>query len=263
MALGRHLFPALVGGLILAAPLGAQDATGTINGRVVDSTSQQGLGSATISIPGTQRGALARDDGSFTLTGVPVGAQRVRVTRIGYGAKEQTVTVAAEAPATVTFALSPVAANLSEVVVVGYGTQRRTAVTGAVSTVDATQANVGVVANVNNLVQGRAAGVTITQNSGEPGAGAQVRIRGGTSISASNEPLYVIDGVPIQNTQTESGGALALSDSPSLPRSPLNLLNPNDIASVTILKDAAATAIYGSRGANGVVLIRTRGAGRR
>jgi iron complex outermembrane receptor protein len=258
MALGRHFFPALVGGLLLAAPLGAQDATGTINGRVVDSTSQQGLSSATVSIPGTQRGALTRDDGSFTLTSVPVGATRVRVTRIGYGAKEQPVTVAADAPVTLSFALNPVAANLSEVVVVGYGTQRRTAVTGAVSTVDATEANVGVVANVNNLVQGRAAGVTITQNSGEPGAGAQVRVRGGTSISASNEPLYVIDGVPIQNTQTESNGVDPSGNNPSLPRSPLNLLNPNDIASVTILKDAAATAIYGSRGANGVVLIETK-----
>src|SRR2546430_13192128 len=107
------------------------------------------------------------------------------------------------------------------------------------------------------MVQGRAAGVTIIQNNGEPGAGAQVRIRGGTSISASNEPLYVIDGVPINNVPTEAGG-FGVSGSPPLPRSPLNLITPSDISSVTILKDAAATAIYGSRAANGVVLIETK-----
>ncbi|PYP25930.1 MAG: hypothetical protein DMD51_07040 [Gemmatimonadetes bacterium] len=149
------------------------------------------------------------------------------------------------------------AAILEAVVVTGYGTQRREAITGSVSTIDGNSANVGVVDNVNNMVQGRAAGVTIIQNNGEPGAGAQVRIRGGTSISASNEPLYVIDGVPINNVPTEPGG-FGVGGEPPLPRSPLNLINPSDIGSITILKDAAATAIYGSRAANGVVLIETK-----
>jgi iron complex outermembrane receptor protein len=111
--------------------------------------------------------------------------------------------------------------------------------------------------NVNGMLAGRVAGVNVTLNTGEPGSGAQVRIRGGTSISASSEPLYVIDGVPINNVSTEAGG-IGLGGSPSLPRSPLTLINPNDIANITVLKDASATAIYGSRGANGVILIETK-----
>jgi TonB-linked SusC/RagA family outer membrane protein len=107
------------------------------------------------------------------------------------------------------------------------------------------------------MIEGRAAGVQLTTNSGEPGSGAQITIRGGSSISASNQPLYVIDGVPINNVETENAGISPSADTPPLPRSPLNLLNPSDIASISILKDAAA-AIYGTRAANGVVLIETK-----
>ena len=155
------------------------------------------------------------------------------------------------------FTLQQQVVNLEEVVTTGYGTQRRLAITGSVATIDANTANVGVVTNLDQMIQGRAAGVNMTQNSGEPGAGAQIRIRGGTSISASNEPLYVIDGVPINNVETEGQG-IGIGGTPPLPRNPLNLLNPLDIASVSILKDAAATAIYGARAANGVVLIETK-----
>ena len=123
--------------------------------------------------------------------------------------------------------------------------------------ISADDANVGVINNANDMIQGRVAGVEMTTNSGEPGAAAQIRIRGGTSISASNEPLYVIDGVPINNAATEAQSP-GVAYEPSQPRSPLNLLNPNDIESITILKDASATAIYGSRAANGVILIQTK-----
>ena len=263
MVLPRCLLPVLAGGLLWAAQLGAQESTGVIAGRVLDSASQAGLPGMRVNVVGTDLNALTRDDGRYTLLGVPAGAQTVRVSRIGYVAQSKPVTVAAGQPVELDFVMAPSAVTLSEMVIVGYGTQRRAAVTGSVAQVDATQANVGVQTNVNNLIQGRATGVTVIQNSGEPGAGAQIRVRGGTSITASNEPLYVIDGVPIQNTQTEGGGlspadAANPPESAALPRSPLNLLNPSDIASVTILKDAAATAIYGSRGANGVVLIETK-----
>ncbi|MFN2400468.1 MAG: SusC/RagA family TonB-linked outer membrane protein, partial [Gemmatimonadaceae bacterium] len=167
------------------------------------------------------------------------------------------VTVTAGATATVQFVLARRTAVLEGVVVTGYGTQRREAITGSVAEVKGDEANVGVVPNVNTMITGRVAGVNIIQNNGEPGAGAQIRIRGGTSISASNEPLYVIDGVPIQNVETENAG-IGIGGSPPLPRSPLNLLNPSDIESITILKDASSTAIYGSRGANGVILIETK-----
>src|SRR2546429_358193 len=118
-------------------------------------------------------------------------------------------------------------------------------------------ASVGVVTNVDQMVQARAAGVEVTRNNGEPGAGTQILIRGGSSISNSNEPLYVVDGVPLYNEPTEPPG-YAAAGTPPLPRNPLNLLNPSDIASITILKDASATAIYGSRAANGVILVETK-----
>ncbi len=155
------------------------------------------------------------------------------------------------------FTLAPQASILEPVVVTGYGSQRREAITGSVSTVEANVANVGVKTNADQLLQGRAAGVNIIQNSGEPGSGAQVLIRGGSSLSATNDPLYVIDGVPINNVPTEPQPTGAVGD-PSLPRNPLNLINPGDIASITVLKDASATAIYGSRASNGVVLIETK-----
>ena len=114
-----------------------------------------------------------------------------------------------------------------------------------------------MVTNVDQMVQGRAAGVDIIRNNGEPGGGVQILIRGGSSISNTNDPLYVIDGVPIYNAPGEPAG-YGIGGTPSLPRNPLNLLNPSDIASITVLKDASATAIYGSRAANGVILIETK-----
>jgi iron complex outermembrane receptor protein len=168
------------------------------------------------------------------------------------------VNVPAGGTATVEFVLPAQAAVLGEMVVTGYGSQRRESITGSVATVSAEQANVGVITNANQMLQGRVAGLQMTTNNGEPGGGAQIRIRGGTSISGSNDPLYVVDGIPLQNESTVAGAYGALGVNAALPRSPLNTINPNDIESITVLKDASATAIYGSRGANGVILIQTR-----
>ncbi len=258
MPLFRCLVPALLGGLLGVAQLGAQQPRGSITGRVVDGATQQPIAGVSVVVMGTERRALTRNDGSFTLSEVPAGAQRLRATRIGYGPGLQETSVMAGGTVTVQFALQPQAAVLEEVVVTGYGTQRRESITGSVATVNPEAANVGVKPNLNELIQGRAAGVTVTPNTGEPGAGLQIRIRGGTSISATNEPLYVIDGVPIQNAQSEPGGTDIAA---GMARNPLNLLNPADIASITILKDAAAAAIYGSRAANGVILIETKKGG--
>ncbi|HXL08371.1 MAG TPA: SusC/RagA family TonB-linked outer membrane protein [Gemmatimonadales bacterium] len=260
MTLVRHLAPALVAGLFLAVPLSAQDSTGSIAGKVIDQTTQQPLANVEVAIPGTPLRDLSRNDGTFRVTGVRAGTQRVRATRIGYGSQFQEVTVTAGGAATVNLALVPAAAILEPVVVTGYGTQRREAITGSVSTVDAAAANRGVQTNVDQMIQGRAAGVDISQNNGEPGAGRQVLIRGGSSIGvggATNDPLYVVDGVPINNVATEPQ-AMGVFGDPMLARNPLNLLNPADISSITILKDAAATAIYGSRASNGVILIETK-----
>ena len=256
MAVTRCVLAAMIGGLLSVSPLAAQGTTGTISGRVVDSTSQQVLSNVTVQIEGSQRGTLTRNDGGFRLQGVPVGSVRVRVARIGYAPQTREVTVVANETVAVEFSISAVAATLSPVVTVGYGTQRREAITGSVASIDASDANVGVVTNATALLTARVSGVNTISNNGEPGGSVQIRIRGGTSISASNEPLYVVDGVPLQNENGVATGP-QLGNS-SFARSPLNALNPSDISSITVLKDASATAIYGSRGANGVVLIETK-----
>ena len=266
MAIARNAILAFLVSLLWVSQLAAQTQTGTIIGRVADAATTEALVGAGVVIEGMRREATTGADGSFTLTDVPTGTHRVMVRYIGYAQGVQEVTVTAGQTARVDFSLQRQALVMDEVVVTGYGSQRRAAITGSVTAIDVGAANVGVITNVNDLIQGRVAGVLITQNHGEPGAGQQITIRGGTSISAANDPLYVIDGVVIQNLATESsgigigGGAGDVNSfsQAALPRSPLNLLNPNDIESITILKDAAASAIYGTRGANGVILIETK-----
>src|SRR6267378_1553291 len=253
----RHAVPVFALLSLTAFPLTAQN-TGAIRGTVVDSTTRQALAGVIIQVEGTQLQTASGNDGSFTLGSVPAGSVLVRATRIGYAPQRQSVTVTAGGTAEAQFALTPQASLLEAVVVTGYGTQRREAITGSVSTINPAQANVGVTTNVTQMLSGRAAGVDITLNNGEPGAGSQILIRGGSSISNSNDPLYVIDGVPINNVATEPQGMSGVVGSPALPRNPLNLLNPSDIASITVLKDASATAIYGSRAANGVILVETK-----
>ncbi len=262
MVVVRHFFLLLAGALCAAAtPLAAQAPSGTVAGRIVDSATRQPLADVSVVIEGTRLGTVTREDGTFLIGGVPVGVQTVRARRIGYGSPQQSVAVVPNGRATADFALERRVAILEEVVTTGYGTQRRLAITGSIATIDADAANVGAIANVDQMIQGRAAGVNITQNSGEPGSGTQIRIRGGTSISASNDPLYVIDGIPINNIPTEAAAVRISDNEPPLPRNPLNLLNPADIESISVLKDAAA-AIYGTRAANGVIVIETKkGAG--
>src|SRR6266545_2469451 len=184
----QHSASALAFLCLFTMPLAAQN-TGTVRGQVVDSTTRQALAGVTIQIQGTPRSTVTGPDGNYSLGDVPAGSVVVRATRIGFGPQQQIVTVTAGGTAEARFEMSPQASLLEAVVVTGYGTQRREAITGSVSSVDASAANVGVVTNVDNMIQGRAAGVSILANNGEPGSGAQVRIRGGTSISASNEPL--------------------------------------------------------------------------
>ena len=257
MAVTRCALALVLGGILFASPLAAQGATGIVTGRVVDSASRQPLSAVSVRIVGSANGALSRGDGTFTISLVGAGVHQVRASRIGFAARTVSVTVAAGGTVNVEVTMTPQAAVLSDIVVTGYGTQRREAITGSVATVSADEANVGVVTNAQQLLQGRVAGVQITTNNGEPGGGTQVRIRGGTSIQASNDPLYVVDGVPLQNESTVAGAATP-GVNRALNRNPLNSINPNDIESMTVLKDASATAIYGSRGANGVVLIQTK-----
>lgn len=190
---------------------------------------------------GRQRGAVTDTKGTFQLAVPDKGATLV-VSFVGYLPQE----VAVGSQATITVQLVPDTKALEEVVVVGYGTQRKIETTGAIASVKAADLLQTPVANVAQGLQARVAGVQITQNSGAPGGNVSVRIRGTNSINGSSEPLYVIDGIQIAN----SGGITDVS--------PLSQINPNDIESIEVLKDASSTAIYGARAANGVVLITTK-----
>jgi len=150
------------------------------------------------------------------------------------------------------------AAQLDEVVIVGYGSVRKQDATGAVDVVNTEDFNKGVTTSPEQLLQGRSAGVQVTTSSGEPGAGASIRIRGASSVRSGNDPLYVIDGVPFNNDSNSAGSSSGELSGNTSAKNPLNFINSNDIASISILKDASATAIYGSRAANGVIIITTK-----
>ncbi|HEX8349986.1 MAG TPA: TonB-dependent receptor plug domain-containing protein, partial [Hymenobacter sp.] len=219
---------------------GAMAQTRAISGRVTDQKSGDGLPGVTVLLKGTTNGASTNADGAFTLS-VPESGGTLVFSSVGMTTQERII----GSESSISVSLAQDAKQLSEIVVVGYGSQNKTLVTGAVTSVDAKQFEGQPVAGLDQALQGRASGVQVTQNSGTPGGGVSVRIRGNNSISAGSDPLYVIDGVPI-NTGSYSNVGVgnqqlnALSD-----------INPNDIASIEILKDASAAAIYGSRAANG------------
>ena len=245
-----------------AAGLGAQTGTGTITGHVTDSATGRPVVAVRLSVVGMDRAAVTAEDGGFVLAAVPEGMQRVRASRIGFAAGEQTVAVTAGQIATLNFAIQPIAVTLSDVVVVGYGTQRRADLTGAVASVSAAELRPTAVASLEQGLEGRVAGVHVIQGDAAPGGGIRVQIRGVNSMSAgSAQPLYVIDGVPWVNSGVSKRqlGAVSEENLSSLTETnPLSAIAPEDIESIDVLKDASATAIYGSRGANGVVLITTK-----
>jgi TonB-dependent starch-binding outer membrane protein SusC len=237
--------------VLLAFTCNIAFAQRTVKGKVTDSENGDALIGATVSVVGTPRGATTDIDGNFTV-GVPAGATQLRFSYTGF--TEQTITLGA---ANVLDVAMVSGAKLDEVVVIGYGSVRKTDATGAVTSITEKNFNKGTVVSPEQLIQGRAAGVAITSSSGEPGAGINIRIRGTSSVRGGNNPLFVVDGVPLTSEETtpgSDGGGLGRTAA----RNPLNFLNPNDIASIDILKDASATAIYGSRGANGVVIITTK-----
>ena len=207
-----------------------------VKGHVKDAAGEDIIG-ATVRVEGTQTATVSDFDGNFVLK-ANEGATLV-VSYVGY----QNATV--KAAPTVEVTLVDDETVLQDVVVIGYGSVRKSDATGSVMSVEADQLNKGLATSPADLLQGKTPGVQIVTNSGAPGAGAKIRIRGGSSLSASNDPLIVIDGLPISSTEI-SGGDM------------LNTINPNDIESFSILKDASATAIYGSRASNGVILITTK-----
>src|SRR4051812_4419151 len=223
--------------------------TGTISGRVTAAEGGSPLPGVQISVSGVAN-TITRDDGGYSITVRP-GSYKVRAGRLGYARDSAlAVVVTSGANTTVNFSLRAAAAAISGVVVTGYGTQEARDVTGSLATIDSSSFNTGRIVSAEQLIRGKVAGVQVSENN-EPGGGLSIRVRGGTSVNASNEPLYVVDGVPI-----DIGGGSTVNG-----RNALNFLNPNDIESVTVLKDASSAAIYGNRGANGVVMITTKSGG--
>ena len=223
-------------GLILSTGAFAQQIT--VNGHVKDGSGEDIIG-ATVRIIGQDGGVVTDFDGNFTIQ-ANQGAT-LSIAYIGY----ETVTVAA-APNVEVLLKEEAAKSLNEIVVIGYGVAKKNDLTGSVTAIKPDDKNHGLITNAQDMMQGKIAGVNVTTDGGAPGTGASIRIRGGSSLNASNDPLIVIDGLAMDNQ-----GVKGLSN-------PLSMVNPNDIESFTVLKDASATAIYGSRGSNGVIIITTK-----
>lgn len=222
----------------------------TVGGNVSDANGP--VPGVNVIVKGTTNGAQSDFDGNYSLDNVANDAVLV-FSYIGYTTQE----VSVNGKSTVNVFLQEDVESLAEVVVIGYGTTTVKDATGAVTAVTSEDFNQGVITSPEQLIQGKTAGVQISQSSGEPGAGIDIRIRGASSVRSNNNPLFVVDGIPLSGGNTSAEGAnLGIGSSAS--KNPLSFLNPNDIESISILKDASATAIYGSRGANGVVFITTK-----
>ena len=209
----------------------------TVEGIVTDATTNETLVGVTILIKGSTVGTITDMDGHYSLRSDQLNASSVLVySYVGYTAIEETIGDRTR----IDIKLEPAITQLDELVVIGYGVQKKKDLTGAVSMVDGSKLDKFTVSGIDQALQGRAAGVAVTQNSGAPGDGVSIRIRGTGSIYSSNEPLYVIDGIPTKDPEA------------------LNSISTSDIESISILKDAASAAIYGSRANNGVVLVTTK-----
>ncbi len=222
-------------GLFLSVGAFAQQMT--VKGHVKDATGEPIIG-ATIRVAGTQSGVVTDFDGNFQIQASQ--GQTLNVSYIGYQA------VDVQAAPNVTVTLHEDSQSLEQVVVIGYGVAKKSDLTGSVTALKPDSKNKGVVVNAQDMLAGKVAGVNVTSNDGTPGGGATIRIRGGSSLNASNDPLLVIDGVPMDNNGVKGVANL------------LSTINPQDIESFNVLKDASATAIYGSRGSNGVIIITTK-----
>jgi iron complex outermembrane receptor protein len=223
---------------VFTLPAFAQEKS--ISGTVSDASTKEPLVGVTIQVAGTTTGAATDFDGKFTLKVTP--GQKLIISFVGYVSQ----TIVPGQQTTLKIALAPQTQGLDEVVVIGYGTVKKNDATGAVSTVSSKDFAKGGITSPQDLIVGKSAGTVITSSGGAPGSGATIRIRGGSSMSASNDPLIIIDGFPVSNS-----GISGLAN-------PLTTINPNDIETFTVLKDASATAIYGSRASNGVILITTK-----
>jgi TonB-dependent starch-binding outer membrane protein SusC len=251
MSTFRTLFAITIAMALLPAAMHAQER-GTITGQVVDQATQQPLAGAQVTVGGTQLGTLTNQQGRFLIPNVLAGTREVRVALIGYTQGTQQVNIVAGQTVTANFALSQSAVELSAVIVTATGQQQRTREIGnAVGTINVAQVELAPVNSLSSLIQGRSAGVSVNTSSGESGAASRIRIRGSNSVSLSNEPLVIVDGIRITSTESGTTGSY---QTPSR----LNDFSPENIESIEILKGPAAAALYGTAAANGVIQITTR-----
>ena len=235
--------------LILMLLIGSISYGQSVKGVVTDADGS--LPGVSVTIQGTTSGAQTDFDGNYTIK-----ASQGDVLVFSYlGYKTEVRTVGSETVINVT--MTEDSTQLEEIVVIGYGTTTVKDATGSVASVRAEDFNKGIIASPEQLIQGKTAGVQISSTSGAPGAGVNIRIRGTNSVRSNNNPLFVVDGIPLSGQETTSGGnVIGLGSNPA--KNPLSFLNPNDIESISVLKDASATAIYGTRGSNGVVIVTTK-----
>ena len=212
-----------------------------ITGKVTDSKDGSAMPGVTVSVKGTRTAAQTNANGTYSIT-VPDNATTLVFSSVGFGVKE----VSVEGKTSADVSLTITNASLGEVVVVAYGTRRKGDLTGAVTSVSSKDFQKGNINSPEQLLQGKVAGLNVTTGGGSAGGGSRIRIRGGASLNSSNDPLIVIDGVPVEGNGVAGSANL------------LNTINPNDIESMSVLKDASATALYGSRASNGVIIITTK-----
>jgi iron complex outermembrane receptor protein len=216
-----------------------------VKGTITDASGTP-LYNASVLVEGQGKGAVSNEKGYYEISGLKAGTYKLIFKYMGFNPQSDEVTIVANQMISNDFQFASKVQETGDIVVIGYGTQRTKDLTGSATVINEKNFVQGSLASPEQLVMGKVAGLKVTSNDGAPGSGSTLRLRGGTSINASNDPLIVVDGVPLDN-----GGIAGAAN-------PLSLINPNDIASFVVLKDASATAIYGSRAANGVILITTK-----
>ncbi len=238
--------------VILISPLLLLAQQKTITGKVTNEVTGAALAGVSITAKGTRNATQTGADGTFTLS-VPQSVTTLTLSSVGFGSKDVTL----DGSNSLTATLTETGGALNEVVVIGYGTASRKTVTGAIASLKAKDFNQGVIAAPDQLLQSKVAGLEVTNTSGQPGAATTIQIRGNSSIRSGNNPLYVVDGVPLDGASARPNLGIALGG--SNPNSnPLLFIDPYSIAQIDVLKDASSAAIYGSRGANGVIVVTTK-----
>ena len=243
--------PTLVGLFACLFVISSQAQNKTISGKVTDSKDGSAMVGASVVAKGTKTGTQTGADGSFRLT-VPSSTAALVISSVGFGSREINI----QNTSSVDVLLTATNDQLNEVVVTGYGTARKKDLTGAVVSVQAKNFNQGAIMAPDQLLQSKVAGLEVTNTSGQPGAASTIQIRGTSSIRSNNNPLYVVDGVPLDGGTARPNIGNAFGSTPG--SNPLLFIDPNSIAQIDVLKDASSAAIYGSRGANGVIIITTK-----